>query len=83
MSNGQLWQRAQGTLGQLEIWSLAGATTSERQVLYAATVGGMTGNNPAPEMNLANSAGTLVEAGVYRQTMLLRGKHLFLPAIFR
>lgn len=39
MDGAQTWERAQGIMGQLEVWSMAGTTTPDRQVLYVANIG--------------------------------------------
>lgn len=39
MDGAQTWERAQGIMGQLEVWSMAGTTTPDRQILYVANIG--------------------------------------------
>lgn len=64
----QTWQRAQGAMGQLEIWSMAGTTVGERQILYIATVGGAVVGNGLQTQSLADESENLISAGVYRHT---------------
>ncbi len=83
MDGAQTWQRAQGALGQLEIWALATGSTPGRQFLYATTVGGMTTTSQARTMHLAGNNETLVSAGVYRYTTLQLIQHTYLPLLRR
>lgn len=80
MDGAQTWQRASGAMGQLEIWSLAGTTVGDRQVLYVATIGGVMEGGSA--QSLAGNAESLVNAGVYRYTML-PPQRVFLPLVLR
>jgi photosystem II stability/assembly factor-like uncharacterized protein len=76
----QTWQRAQGAMGQMEIWSMAGTTLGERQILYVTTVGGVADGSSL--QSLAGDVESLVNAGVYRFTMLPL-QRVFLPVIMR
>ena len=82
MDGAQTWQRAQGAIGQLEIWSMAGATTSDRQTLYTATTGGMASNGMAQLAPTASGTEKLVNAGVYRYTTRLP-RQTYLPLMLR
>jgi hypothetical protein len=48
----QTWQRDQGSLGWLEIWSMAGITVSDRKILYVAKVCGVVDNGALQTRNL-------------------------------
>jgi photosystem II stability/assembly factor-like uncharacterized protein len=83
MDGAQTWQRASGALGQLEIWSLAGTTTEDRQILYVASVGGAVDSGMVQTGSLAQSNGRLVNAGVYRYTTVYSCHRVYLPLVFR
>lgn len=80
MDGSQTWQRAQGSMGQLEIWSLAGTNVGDRQILYVATIGGVADTSSV--QSLTGDAESLVNAGVYRYTMLPL-QRIFLPLVLR
>jgi hypothetical protein len=76
----QTWQRAQGAMGQLEIWSMAGTTIGERQILYVATVGGSVEVNGLQAQGLAGDPENLISAGVYRYTITTQNNY-YLPVV--
>lgn len=78
----QTWLRAQGALGQLEIWSMAGTTIDDRQVLYVATIGGAVESDELQAQGLAGDPENLINAGVYRYTML-PSLRIYLPLVLR
>jgi photosystem II stability/assembly factor-like uncharacterized protein len=78
----QTWQRAQGNLGQLEIWSLAAADVSDRQVVYAATIGGLAGGAPR-SLGRATNGESLTGAGVYRGAARALDRCVYLPVVMR
>jgi len=78
----QTWRRAQGALGQLEIWSMAGTTIDDRQVLYVATIGGEVEGDGFQVQGLAGDPENLINAGVYRYTMLPFPR-IYLPLVLR
>jgi photosystem II stability/assembly factor-like uncharacterized protein len=75
------WQRAQGSLGQFEIWSMAAVAASDRQILYVATVGGMSQPGLSPAALSADASDPLLGAGVYRNTTRVHYQKYFLPMI--
>ena len=78
---GDVWQRATGTLGHVPIYSLATVTATDRVILYAGTTGGFLESGEAQVLSVANSDGTLVNAGVHRYTQ--RGWQVYLPLLLR
>jgi photosystem II stability/assembly factor-like uncharacterized protein len=74
----QTWQRASGALGQLEIWSLAGTTIDDRQILYVASVGGSVDAGETQVSDMVNNS-TLVNPGVYRYTTFTQ--YIYLPIV--
>jgi photosystem II stability/assembly factor-like uncharacterized protein len=83
MDGAQTWQRAQGAMGQLEIWSLAGTTIDERQILYISLVGGAVEGSGSQAMGLASGNEQLVNSGVYRFTTLPLSQRICLPLVLR
>ena len=79
----QTWQRAAGALGQLEIWSLAGTTIGDRQILYAASVGGAVDSSAMQTGSQVQSNETLINAGVYRYTTGYTRHQVYLPLVVR
>jgi hypothetical protein len=79
----QTWQRAQGAIGQLEIWSLAGTTVDDRQILYVALVGGAVEGGGSQALSLASGNEQMVNAGVYRFTTLSAAQRIYLPLVLR
>jgi photosystem II stability/assembly factor-like uncharacterized protein len=83
MDGAQTWQPAQGAMGQLEIWSLAGTTIDDRQILYVALVGGAVENDGSQAQGLASGNEQLINAGVYRFTTLSMSQRIYLPLVLR
>jgi hypothetical protein len=54
----------------------------ERVILYAGTTGGYVAGGAAEALNQVNAESTLVNAGVYRYTTLLRW-WVYLPLVVR
>lgn len=79
----QTWHRVPGAMVQLEIWSMAGTTVGERQILYVATVGGAVESGGLQAIGLASTNEQLVSAGVYRFTSLPRSQRIYLPLVLR
>jgi photosystem II stability/assembly factor-like uncharacterized protein len=83
-SNGwQTWQKAQGALGKLEIWSITGARVDEREILFAATVGGSVPSSTNSTKASRLTPATLINAGVYRFTGIQSSLNIFLPVIIK
>jgi len=82
-NGGQTWWKSQGAMGKLEIWSLTGVRVDEREILFAATVGGslLTASPDAEAINL--TAEPLANAGVYRLTTVQSEHHYFLPFVVK
>jgi photosystem II stability/assembly factor-like uncharacterized protein len=78
----QSWSRASGMLGKVPVYSLATVRDGERVILYAGTTGGYVEDGTAGPLSQANAEGTLVTAGVYRHTTLLRW-WVHLPLVVR
>jgi hypothetical protein len=70
-------------MGQLEIWSLAGMTIDERQILYVSLVGGAVEGGGSQAMGLASGNEQLVNSGVYRFTTLPLSQRISLPLVLR
>jgi hypothetical protein len=79
----QTWQRASGALGQVAIWSIAGTTGDERQILYVGTAGGVVDGGGLYALGLASENEQLVNAGVYRFTVLPLLQRIYLPLVLR
>jgi photosystem II stability/assembly factor-like uncharacterized protein len=75
------WQPADGELGQVTVYALAVVTESNRVVLYAGTSGGLVTETVGASMQ-PDAGGTLVNAGVYRHT-ILRLWWVYLPVVAR
>ncbi len=78
---GYHWQRPAGPLAYSNIGSMAVATTTQRVIIYIGTSGGMV--NGSARQAQGQTAETLVNAGVYRQTTRLLNQLVYLPLIFK
>jgi hypothetical protein len=76
------WEPAAGVLGQVPVYSLAAVTATDRVIVYAGTTGGYVQDSSAQALDLAVSAGTLVNAGVYRYTTQ-RTREVYLPLVLK
>jgi photosystem II stability/assembly factor-like uncharacterized protein len=74
---GDSWGSAAGILGQVPVYSLAEAVTSDRTVLYAGTTGG-----EAQAAAASRASSDLISAGVYRLTTR-RASQVYLPLVLR
>jgi photosystem II stability/assembly factor-like uncharacterized protein len=83
LDGAQTWQRASGALGQLEIWSLTGTAIEDRQILYAASVGGAVDSLDTQTLSLVDVPENLVNAGVYRLTTSFSAYRVNLPLVLR
>ena len=75
VNGGDTWGSAAGTLGQVPVYSLAEAVTSDRTVLYAGTTGGYV---------QSRQGGQIVPAGIYRYTTVRPDEtRIYLPLVVR
>jgi len=79
-TNGGLsWQKAQGSLGELEIWAITGMRVDDREILFASTIGGVLDTSLITAATTDLAQGSLVNGGVYRNTSVRSRKTLYLP----
>jgi photosystem II stability/assembly factor-like uncharacterized protein len=79
MNGGLSWQKAQGSLGELEIWALTGMSVDEREILFAATIGGDIEPRSIGITAMDLSQESLVNGGVYRNTFVRSRRINYLP----
>jgi len=79
VDQGTTWSRAAGDLGQVGIHRLGITSDADRTILYVATHGGLTS-----QLASGHSKASLVQAGVYQQTLdhRIRTSH-YLPLVLR
>lgn len=85
LDGGLHWERAAGSLGYANIGSMATTTMDGRAVLYVGTGGGTVAEVGQGIHRLASTNDTVVNAGVYRNTIRLLNpdSHQYLPLVRR
>ena len=78
---GITWERAAGALGYTYIGAMAATRTDDRVVIYVGTGGGMVRGAGAQLAGRTDEV--IVTAGVYRYTMRLLDRRVYLPVVLR
>lgn len=68
---GDTWERATGTLGEVEIWGLMATFQDERTIFYLSTLGGFPSAMTSAEPSIsAATQNDFVQAGVYQKILM-------------
>jgi photosystem II stability/assembly factor-like uncharacterized protein len=80
LDGGVVWTRAAGGLGYTQILALAAASSTDRTIVYAGTIGGASSGGQLRYVNAA-----YVQGGVYKQTVDHRSmtSNVYLPLVLR
>ncbi len=74
----QSWQRAAGSLGYANVWSMTAGETEDRIIIYVGTASGSVSGGTVQAFA---SGETFVNGGVYRYTTRLLNQRVYLPLI--
>ena len=82
LAYGRHWEMPAGALAHSTIGSMAVATTTDRVIVYVGSSGG-TMSGGVQQLRSQASGETLVNAGMYRQTMRQLNQRVYLPIVLK